>query len=330
LLEPLRERALSSRIVCLAPIRDETSRLVQQQYEEHPYPRWLTIHSENAPKRSLVDYIASHSQNFTDPGWPQRPKVLVPGCGTGYHPLSFACQHPETDVVAVDLSRTSLAYASRKQEDLGISNVRFRQADLLALGDSGDRYEYIDCAGVLHHMASPLYGWRVLTRLLKPGGVMRIGLYSALARRSIAAARDRIAALGIESTPSAIRSFRQAILHDPELAGLRGLADTAGDFFSMGEIRDLLFHVQEHRFDLPTIRQFLDVLGLEFGGFLIEDRDTVSAFRRHYPARHQWLDLDCWAEFESRHPDTFLRMYQFYCLKPVTTDSMRAIRQSAS
>ena len=105
-------------------------------------------------------------------------------------------------------------------------------------------------------------------------------------------------------------------MSDPELSELRSLARTTADFFSMGGVRDLIFHVQEHRFDLPSIKRCLEMLGLEFGGFVLSDRDVVRNFHALYPARAQWLDLDCWAEFEAQHPSTFYLMYQFYCLKP--------------
>jgi 2-polyprenyl-3-methyl-5-hydroxy-6-metoxy-1,4-benzoquinol methylase len=315
LREPLRERAIRSQIVALTPIQNAVSQRVRAQYEEHPYPQWINIQSVDDRNERLVDEIAQHALNFRDPGWPERPKVLVPGCGTGYHPLSLARKHPETDVLAVDLSRTSLAYAIRKQEELGFSNVRFCQADVLCLGELSERFEYIDCAGVLHHLESPLEGWRVLSELLKPGGVMRIGLYSELARQTIVAARRQIAAMGIPSTPSAIRNFRHSIMYDPELAELQSLARTTADFFSMGDIRDMIFHVQEHRFTLPMIQQSLNTLGLEFGGFLLADRDVARKFHALNPARSQWLDLNVWAAFEAQHPNTFHAMYQFYCLK---------------
>ena len=315
LREPLHERELQSRIESLTPIQSDVSERVQAQYEEYPYPRWINIQSVDDRNERLVDHLTQHSLIFQDPGWPERPRVLVPGCGTGYHPLSLARKHPETDVLAIDLSRTSLAYAIRKQQELKFTNVRFCQADLLGLGELSDRFEYIDCAGVLHHLESPLEGWRVLSRLLEPGGVMRIGLYSELARRTIVAAREKIAAMRIPRTPAAIRNFRQAIMSDPELSALRSLASTTADFFSMGDIRDLIFHVQEHRFDLPTIKQYLERLGLEFGGFLLSDRDAVRNFHSLNPAEAQWLDLDCWAQFEAQNPSTFFGMYQFYCLK---------------
>jgi SAM-dependent methyltransferase len=316
LLEPLHEREIEARIPVLTPIRNTVSARVRAQYEEHPYPRWIDFQVLSDRNDRLVDDLERHALDFRNPGWPERPKVLVPGCGTGYQPLALASRYPEADILAVDLSRTSLAYAVRRQEELSIPNVEFGQADLLGMADWDDRFEYIDCAGVLHHMESPLAGWRVLCGLLRAGGVMRVGLYSELARGTIVAARRKIAELGIASTPAAIREFRQAIMRDPALVELRSLASTAGDFFSMGEIRDMIFHVQEHRFDLPTIKQHLAALGLEFGGFVLSDRNVVLEFQRQYPGRAQWLDLDCWAEFEARHPHTFHTMYQFYCLKP--------------
>jgi SAM-dependent methyltransferase len=316
LLEPLREREIESRIRTLTPIHNTVSIRVRAQYEEHPYPRWIGFQSLSDRTERLVDDLERHALNFNNPGWPERPKVLVPGCGTGYHPLALASRYPETDVLAVDLSRTSLAYAVRKQEELSIANVKFGQADLLGMADWADQFEYIDCAGVLHHMESPLDGWRVLCGLLKPGGVMRIGLYSEIARRTIVAARAKIAELGIPSTPSAIRDFRQAIMRDPEFVEIRSLASTAGDFFSMGEIRDLIFHVQEHRFDLPMIKQHFETLGLEFGGFVLSNRNVVRDFQKRFSGRAQWLNLDCWAEFETLQPHTFHTMYQFYCLRP--------------
>ena len=39
--EPLKERELEPSIPRLTPIEDRVSRLVQEQYEESPYPRWI-------------------------------------------------------------------------------------------------------------------------------------------------------------------------------------------------------------------------------------------------------------------------------------------------
>ena len=73
--------------------------------------------------------------------------------------LSFC---PNSAVTAVDLSRASLAYAQRKTSELGITNVKYLQADILNLGELGQGFDIIESAGVLHHMNDPMAGWRVL------------------------------------------------------------------------------------------------------------------------------------------------------------------------
>ena len=46
------------------------------------------------------------------------------------------------------------------------------------------RKDLIESLGVLHHLADPWEGWDRLLALLRPGGVMMLGLYSQPARRS--------------------------------------------------------------------------------------------------------------------------------------------------
>ena len=86
-----------------------------------------------------------------------------------------------------------------------------RRAGLAAVAGVGDsvvrlerRFDVIECVGVLHHMEDPVAGWRVLRRLLEPGGYMKIGLYSERARRHIVAARAFLAARGDPPTPAGI------------------------------------------------------------------------------------------------------------------------------
>ena len=62
-----------------------------------------------------------------------------------------------------------------------------------------------ESVGVLHHLGDPLAGWRVLVDLLRPEGLMRIGLYSETARQDIISGRALIAEEGYTSSPEDIR-----------------------------------------------------------------------------------------------------------------------------
>jgi SAM-dependent methyltransferase len=213
-------------------------------------------------------------------------------------------------VLAVDLSAASLAYARRRADELGIGNVEFLQADLLDLGRLDRHFDVIESVGVLHHLAEPAAGWRVLRGLLAPGGFMKVGLYSELARRSVVAARALIAARGDPPTVAGIRAARAAIMALPADAPARGVV-ASGDFYSTSGVRDLLFHVQEHRFTLPEVAALIDRLGLEFLGFVLDD-EVLRDYREAEPGDPAGVSLTGWARYEDARPGTFGEMYQFW------------------
>ena len=123
------------------------------------------------------------------------------------------------------------------------------QADILHLHQMSREFDIIESAGVLHHMDEPMVGWRVLTDLLKPGGLMNIGLYSEMARHDIAEIREEITVLGVGTSEAAIRKFRHSLVGSHSKTHQR--LTMWDDFFSLSTMRDLIFHAQEHRFTLP-------------------------------------------------------------------------------
>ena len=146
------------------------------------------------------------------------PEILIAGCGTGQHSIETASRFADCRVTAVDLSSASLAYAQRKTNELGITNINYLQADILDLSRLDKKFDIIECAGVLHHMDDPMAGWGILTDLLRPKGLMNVGLYSELARRHIVTIRDEITSLDIEITESSIRTFRKSLAQSSQEA----------------------------------------------------------------------------------------------------------------
>ena len=87
----------------------------------------------------------------------------------------------------------------------------------------------------------------------------------------------------------------------------------SSDFYSMSTFRDLLFHVQEHRFTIPQIEVSLTQLGLAFCGF--EHPTIVQKFQSRNPTENALYDLEKWDNFEKEKPRIFASMYQFWCQK---------------
>jgi ubiquinone/menaquinone biosynthesis C-methylase UbiE len=299
--EPMEEAKDRSAIPALTAIDDSTSLQVMQQYEENPYPRW-TINplAVLAGERNLrIDAVKNNQ--------PRAGKeILIAGCGTGRQVFQVAQVFPEARVLAVDMSLPSLAYARRKTREEGLRNIEYAQADILKLGTIGRNFDLIEAVGVLHHLREPEVGWRVLVSLLRPKGVMGIGLYSEAARHAIVEVRKMIAERGYRPTAADIRKCRQEIFPEQRLQRVTA----SNDFYTMSGCRDLLFNVMEHRFTIPDIARFLKEQRLSFLGFNLEPQ-IIESFQKQFPDASALTDLNLWHEFENANPLTFRLMYIF-------------------
>ena len=86
------------------------------------------------------------------------------------------------------------------------------------------------------------------------------------------------------------------------------------DFYSLSELRDLLFHVQECSTNLPQIARFLIDNKLQFLGFN-QVRHILQRYRSQFPQDSAMTDLALWDQFEEENPQTFVGMYQFWVQK---------------
>jgi 2-polyprenyl-3-methyl-5-hydroxy-6-metoxy-1,4-benzoquinol methylase len=305
--EPAQEAALQPSLPRLTAIHDATSARVRAQYEANPYPRW-TGGALDPPSGSVHAVLCGAVPGLAlDGEGPPAPEILIAGCGTGQHPIESARRFANSRVLAIDLSLRSLAYAARKTREIGIATIRYAQADIVELGGLDHDFDVIEAMGVLHHLEDPEQGWRALAGLLRPGGFMKLGLYSASARAPIARARAQIAAHGFARSPAEIRRFRRDMpgLLDPDaVATLRA----SPDFYSVSGCRDLLFHECEHHFTLARVAAALSDLDLAFLGFELPPSVGPQGDARR--------ELAAWDAFEREHPDTFRAMYQFWVRRP--------------
>ena len=312
ILEPEQETNLKCDLSSLEKITDKVSKKVRKQYEENPYPRWINLGLRLRPLSTseLVDErkLKLFSAKITEV---EKPEILIAGCGTGQHSIETAASFKSSNVLAIDLSLSSLAYAKRKTKELSVKNIEYMQADILDLGQLNRQFDIIESGGVLHHMNNPMAGWKVLADCLKPGGLMNIGLYSEIAREHIVKIRKEISQQNIKSKDVEIRSFREMITRSEE--DHHKLIIQSSDFYTMSTIKDLLFHVKEHRFTIAEIKDHLFKLGLKFCGFI--SHEIVSNFKQTNTCIDDPYDLDKWQAYEEANPRAFAGMYQFWCQK---------------
>jgi len=298
--DALDEKEIKKTIPIFTDIDDEISMSVQSMYEESPYPRG-------------TDPVVVDERKTDDNPY----NILFAGCGTGFQVVGFAQQYPNSKFTGVDLSASSLAYAIRQTSqsfDFEEGQMRYGQADILKLDQLPDRYDRIFCTGVLHHMDEPEKGLAVLKNILKDNGEMRLAFYSEVARKEIVQARDYIAEHGYGQSNNDIRKFRHDILNlafqDNHPDFINFLVKIP-DFYTLSECRDLVFHVQEHRYTIPQLLDMLDRHDLELTSFNIKQASIKEKFLKEFPDEDAILNPVNWQKYEQKYPYAFVEMYDF-------------------
>jgi 2-polyprenyl-3-methyl-5-hydroxy-6-metoxy-1,4-benzoquinol methylase len=310
IFEPEIEQNLRKTIKTLGNITDEVSQKVRAQYEESPYPRWRYANLHADPDKSA---------EFRKPY-----DILIAGCGTGKQVLQDVMMYPNAKITAVDLSLSSICYAKRKILENNIKTVEFYHGDLLDLHKLGKQFDFVMCSGVLHHMHDPEAGLASITKCLKPGGMMDIGLYSEIARHRVVHFRKLVEENGWPADLEGIRQFREHVMTLANDDTNRSIVRSR-DFYSASSCRDLIFHVQEHRYTLLQIEEMLERHGLKFFQFSFLPPMTYKAFKKYFPKPEDALDLKNWHKFEEKHTDAFAAMYQFWvCHKEDEAEIRRA------
>lgn len=304
-------RDLASAIPRLGEIRNRTSLDVKAQYEAHPYPRWKG--ASLVPGGHYIGYLETFF-SAAELAFCRAPfEVLIAGCGTGQQAVSAALDYGAlARVTGLDISSASLGYAALMAGRMGAHNLA------LALGDINDvgtfepawrgRFHVIECSGVLHHMTDPFASWRDLLDCLAPGGLMLVGLYSAIARRDLEILRQEAIYPAAGCDDAALRGYRQKLLQrGPDAPGAGFL--TSRDTATTSGFRDFFLHVSETATTLPEIQRFLDANGLRFRGFV---NAPPGALQRRFPGASSPGCLEQWAAIEAERPDLFIGMYQFW------------------
>ena len=313
IIEPIKEKKLINSIKSLNKITDKVSLQVKDQYEKNPYPRWRHTYGQ------LTSPFLLKLKNQI---WPNKIKIknkfdnlkiLVAGCGTGQH-VCIVKDYLNSNILAIDLSLSSLAYAKRKTDELGFGNIEYLNTDILELNKLTKKFDVIECVGVLHHMKEPMKGLKILLNLLEPHGVIKLGLYSEKARQHIVQVREFIKKNKFKNTADGIRNCRQSIINQKDDKMFKEILNRA-DFYTISSARDLMFHAQEHRFNLPQISQMVSDFDLEFLGF--SNEQIKKRYSAKFPEDEKNISLENWDKFETSEPETFINMYNFWLRKKV-------------
>ncbi|MBV8094956.1 MAG: class I SAM-dependent methyltransferase, partial [Acetobacteraceae bacterium] len=191
---------------------DSVDAQLAAQYEAYPYPQ---RDPKDEPKRLIV----GSPGHLREIDWwifgARRPagqplRALIAGGGTGDATIMLGQQlaaagRPGT-VTYLDRAAAAMSIARARASARGLTNIIWEQGSLLDLPSSGfGPFDYIDCCGVLHHLANPAAGLAALLSVLAPGGGLGLMVYAPYGRTGIYMVQDALRLLSPAEEPPPAR-----------------------------------------------------------------------------------------------------------------------------
>jgi SAM-dependent methyltransferase len=213
----------------------ERTETVRAFYAEAPFPgypphaslEWLRARAGRSRFARLLDAAISPDAH-----------IVEIGCGTGQMSLFLA--RADRLVVGADLTRESLSLAASAAERFGTRNILFVETDLARPGLRRNAFDVVYCSGALHHTPDPRAAFAEIVGLAKPGGIIVVGLYNAIARLPLRLRRAVARITGYRWIPfDPVLSER-----DPEPERRQAW------------LRDQYRHPEEHRHSLGEVRRW--------------------------------------------------------------------------
>ena len=222
---------------------DRRTEIVRRFYERAPFPSyppgaslsWLRARAERSEFARLIDRAI-----------PGDARVAEIGCGTGQMSLYLA--RADRVVIGADLTRASLRIGAEAARRFQLDQVQFIETDLHHPGLRAGAFDVVYSSGVLHHTPDPSAAFARIVQLVRPGGMIILGVYNTLARIPLRVRRFVARLSGYRFIPC------DPVLRDRETEPARRKA----------WVQDQYQHPEEHRHTLAEVQNWFAENGVEY------------------------------------------------------------------
>ncbi len=252
---------------------------VRDQYEDYPYPPRDPVDESRRLMRTWLAELPQinhhlHKGRACYDGY----RVLVAGAGTGDATIALAHQLADRggQVVSLDISEASSAVAKERAQVRGLSNITFVHGSLLDLPDALPEelqapFDYINCAGVLHHLADPAAGLAALKGMVKPDGGLGLMVYATYGRTGVYQMQELLRRMGSgdKNMEARISTAWSVMEHLPNSNWFKRGNNLFSDLEEYGDagLYDLLLHPQDRSYTIPELYDWVEAAGLQVVNF---------------------------------------------------------------
>ncbi len=243
---------------------------VRNQYEDLPYPPRNPKNEKNTLLETALDrlflinqYCYNGKRDFSK-GF----RILIAGGGTGDGTIFLAEQLRGTpaQIVHLDLSKASIKVAKERAKIRKLTNITFKIGSLLDIANMGlDKFDYINCSGVLHHLENPDAGLKALKSVLKDDGCMGIMIYAQHGRMAVYQVQELMRLINKNQPDSTLRveNLKKTL---PNLdvnhflnhwKRVNPINDGTGVYGSAG-LYDLYLHEQDRAYTIKEIYEWAE------------------------------------------------------------------------
>lgn len=246
---------------------------VREHYEQFPYPRRNPAFERDRLFMTVLE--AFDRLNYYCYGGARKFdgsfRVLIAGGGTGDAAMALAEQMRGrgSDVVYLDMSEASMGVAQQRARVRGLTNITWIRDSLLNIPKLGlGQFDYINCSGVLHHLADPAAGLSVLSDALKDDGAMGIMVYAYYGRMAVYQMQEllRMVNRGEENLQTQVNNVKDLFQNLPATSWLLNspqiILDEARNNGDVG-IYDLFLHTQDRAYTIPQLHEFVEGCGMQ-------------------------------------------------------------------
>ncbi len=265
---------------------------VREQYEELPYPE---RNPQDEKKRVLISSSAIfgdvNQRCFNGKQTFENYRVLVAGGGTGDAAISLAealYDKKGSSVTYLDMSSASTKTAKERAKVRKLNNITWINDSLLNLPDMElEKFDFIDCTGVLHHLEDPDVGLKALKSVLKPEGAMFIMVYAPYGRSAIYIMQELMRMVnGEEPNPHKKIKNTKTILSNLPSYNLFNILRSVkvwkfGDTKNDAGIFDLFLHTQDRAYSILEAHDWLERCDLKIisdPGYSYEQKQYLPEF----------------------------------------------------